>query len=250
MNPVSLSEGRCNRRVSLRVYTNMFYFDPMYFVYLAPALLLGLWAQMKLRGTFARYARVGTSSGMNGQAAAQILMQQEGLRIGVRSTPGFLTDFYNPGDKTINLSGSSVQNSIASVAVVAHELGHAVQDAQGYTPMRLRAAIVPGVQVGAWLGPVMFLVGYWMSSPTFIWIGIWCFAAAAIFAIVTLPVEYNASYRGLAMLQASGILSPQEIPAAKEVLGAAALTYVAAAAQAVLTVLYYLSLVSGMRRRS
>lgn len=225
------------------------FFDPMYFVYLAPALLLGLWAQMKLRGTFARYAQVATTSGVSGRAAAEILVRQENLHIGARSTPGVLTDFYNPSDKTINLSQTSTQNSIASVAVVAHELGHAVQDAQGYVPMRLRRAIVPGVQVGSWVGPLLFIAGYFMSNPTLIWVGIIAFALTAVFAIVTLPVEYDASHRGLQMLQRSGILSAQEIPAAREVLGAAALTYVAAAAQSVLTVLYYVSLVSGTRRR-
>jgi uncharacterized protein len=224
------------------------FFDPTYFIFIAPALLLGLWAQTRLRGTFARYARVPTSSGVNGQAAAQILMHQERLNIGVRGTPGVLTDFYNPANKTINLSQTSGQNSIASVAVVAHELGHAVQDQQGYTPMRLRAAIVPGVQIGAWVGPLMLIVGYMLRSPELIWAGISLFALTAIFAVVTLPVEFNASRRGLVMLQTSGILSAQEIPAAKQVLDAAALTYVAAAAQAVLTLLYYLSLVSGRRR--
>jgi len=224
------------------------FFDPTYFIFIAPALLLGLWAQARLRGTFSRYARVATSSGVNGQTAAQILMQQEQLHIGVRPTQGVLTDFYNPANKTINLSQTSGQNSIASVAVVAHELGHAVQDQQGYTPMRLRAAIVPGVQIGAWVGPLMFIAGYWLRSPELIWVGIFLFALTAIFAVVTLPVEFNASRRGLAMLQTSGILSAQEIPAAKQVLDAAALTYVAAAAQAVLTVLYYLSLVTGRRR--
>jgi Zn-dependent membrane protease YugP len=221
--------------------------DPTYFIYIAPALLLGLWAQSRLRGTFKKYARVPTSSGVNGQTAAQVLMQQERLNIGVRGTPGVLTDFYNPANRTINLSQTSGQNSIASVAVVAHELGHAVQDQQGYTPMRLRAAIVPSVQVGSWAGPLMFLVGMLFRSPELLWIGIGLFALTAIFAIVTLPVEFNASRRGLAMLQTSGILSAQEIPAAKQVLDAAALTYVAAAAQAVLTLLYYMSIV-GRRR--
>jgi len=224
------------------------YIDPRYILFIAPALLLGLWAQARLRGTFSRYARVATSSGVNGQTAAQILTQQEHLHIGVRSTPGVLTDFYNPANKTINLSQTSAQNSIASVAVVAHELGHAVQDQQGYTPMRLRAAIVPGVQIGGWVGPIMFIAGYMLRSPSLIWVGILAFALTAIFAIVTLPVEFNASRRGLAMLQTSGILSQQEIPAAKKVLDAAALTYVAAAAQAVLTLLYYLSFMTGRRR--
>jgi len=232
------------------MYFSPYGIDPTYFIFIAPALLLGLWAQARLRGTFSRYARVPTSSGVNGQTAAQVLIQQERLHIGVRGTPGVLSDFYNPANKTINLSQTSGQNSIASVAVVAHELGHAVQDQQGYTPMRLRAAIVPGVQVGAWVGPIMFFVGLMLRNPNFIWAGIFGFALAAIFAVVTLPVEFNASRRGLAMLQSSGILSQQEIPAAKKVLDAAALTYVAAAAQAVLTVLYYVSLVGGFRRRS
>lgn len=226
------------------------FFDPTYLLFVAPALLLGLWAQARLRGTFSRYARTPTSSGVNGQTAAQVLMQQERLHIGVRGTPGVLTDFYNPGNKTINLSQTSAQNSIASVAVVAHELGHAVQDQQGYAPMRLRAAIVPGVQVGGWLAPTMFVAGYFFRSPSLIWAGIFAFALTAIFALVTLPVEFNASRRGLAMLQTSGILTAQEIPGAKRVLDAAALTYVAAAAQAVLTLLYYLTAVGGFRRRS
>jgi Zn-dependent membrane protease YugP len=227
------------------VYWNL---DPMYFVYLAPALLLAMWAQTKLRGTFSRYARVPTSAGINGQTAAQLLIQQEHLHIGVRGTPGILTDFYNPADKTINLSQSSAQNSIASVAVVAHELGHAVQDAQRYAPMGVRRALVPAVQVGSWFGPVLFFAGYFMASPTLAWIGIAGFAMTAFFALVTLPVEYDASRRGLDMLQRSGVLAVSEIPAAKQVLDAAALTYVAAAAQAILTVLYYLSLITGRRR--
>jgi uncharacterized protein len=226
-----------------------FTLDPTYFLFALPGLILALWAQAKLRGTFSKYARVPTGSGANGATAAQVLMQQEGLRIGVLSTPGVLSDFYNPADKTINLSQTSGQNSIASVAVVAHELGHAVQDAQHYGPLALRRAIVPAVSVGSWVGPVLLIVGYMMANTTLVWAGIVAFALVAVFALVTLPVEYDASRRGLAMLQTSGILSPAEIPAAKEVLGAAALTYVAAAAQAILTVLYYVSLVAGSRRR-
>src|SRR5579863_4648505 len=145
--------------------------NPTYFLYALPGLLLALWAQARLKSTFARFARVATSSGVNGQTAAQMLMSQERLQIGVRATAGVLTDFYNPADKTINLSQSSGQNSIASVAVVAHELGHAVQDAQGYGPMALRRAIVPAVQVGSWVGPVMFVAGWWLSQPDLVWLG-------------------------------------------------------------------------------
>jgi Zn-dependent membrane protease YugP len=231
----------------------MFFFNPMYanptyILYMLPALLLGFWAQTRLRGTFSRFAKVATSSGVNGQTAAQVLMRQEGLHIAVKGTSGMLSDFYNPADKSINLSQTSGQNSIASVAVVAHELGHAVQDMQGYGPMALRRAIVPAVSASVWLGPGLFLVGYFLSNPTFLWAGIFFFAMAAIFAVVTLPVEFDASHRGLAMLQQSGILSAAEIPGAKQVLDAAALTYVAAAAQSVMTLLYYLTLLGGRRR--
>jgi Zn-dependent membrane protease YugP len=223
------------------------YLDPLYFILAAPGLLLGLWAQFTLKSNFARFAKVPTSSGVDGAQAAQILMQTSGVRVGVNSTPGFLTDFYNPADKTINLSQSSTEPSIASVAVVAHEMGHAVQDATGYGPMRLRSAIVPGVQIGSWVGPLMFIAGMFLNSPSLVWIGIAGFAAAAVFSIATLPVEFNASRRGLAMLEQSNILSAAEIPGAKKVLQAAALTYVAAAAQSIGTLLYYVSIAN--RRR-
>jgi uncharacterized protein len=197
-----------------------------------------------------RYAQVPTASGATGLDTAQRLMQATGLNIGVRETGGQLTDFYDPRTKTINLSESSTANSIASVAVVAHEMGHAVQDAQGYAPMRLRAAIVPAVSLGAWVGPAMFLIGLWLNSPSLAVIGLIAFSAGAIFSLVTLPVEFDASRRGLAMLQSTGILSQQDLPGAQKVLRAAALTYVAAALQAVGTVLYYMMILSSSRRRS
>jgi uncharacterized protein len=229
------------------------YYYPGYGLYLLfalPGLLLGLWAQWSLRGTFARYARVPTSSGVTGAQTAQRLISAESLRIGVRGTPGQLTDFYDPRSKTINLSQSSVSNSVASVAVVAHELGHAVQDAQGYAPLRMRAAIVPAVQLGAWVGPLMFLGGLYLNSQGLALIGLIAFSAAAVFALVTLPVEFDASRRALVLLRTNGILQPQELPAAHKVLQAAALTYVAAALQALGTLLYYFALFTGSRRRN
>ena len=226
----------------------MMYGDWHYYLYALPGLLLGLWAQASLRGTFAKYAQVPTASGVNGQQTAQALMQLSGVQVGVNSTPGMLTDFYDPRTKSINLSQSSVQGSIASVAVVAHEMGHAVQDAQGYAPMRLRAAIVPAVQLSAWVGPLLFIAGLVLNAFSLVWLGIIFFALAAFFSICTLPVEFNASTRGLAMLQQANILSPAEIPAARKVLQAAALTYVAAAAQSVGQLMYYLALAG--RRRS
>ncbi len=226
----------------------MLYGDWHYYLYALPGLLLGLWAQASLRGTFAKYAQVPTASGVNGQQTAEALMQLSGVQVGVNSTPGMLTDFYDPRTKSINLSQSSVQGSIASVAVVAHEMGHAVQDAQGYGPMKVRAAIVPAVQLSAWVGPLLFIGGMVLNSPSLVWVGVIAFAAAAFFSICTLPVEFNASTRALAMLQQARILSPAEIPAARKVLQAAALTYVAAAAQSVGQLMYYLALAN--RRRS
>lgn len=218
------------------------YFAPLngwYFVFALPGLLLGFWAQASLRGTFSKYAQVATSSGVTGQDAARRLIAALGLRIGVGSTGGQLTDFYNPSDKTINLSESSIYDSVASVAVVAHEIGHAQQDAQGYAPMRVRSAIVPAVRVGSWVGPAMFFIGYFFNSPSLAFVGVVLFSAVAIFSLVTLPVEFDASRRGLAMLSQNGILSAAELPGAKAVLRAAAFTYVAAALQAIGTVLYY-----------
>ena len=224
--------------------------DLLYFTLALPGLLLGFWAQFSLRGTFAKYAAVATLSGATGQTAAQTLLERTGLKIGVRGVPGQLTDFYDPRSKTINLSASSVQHSIASVAVVAHEIGHAVQDAQRYGPMRLRGAIVPAVQLGSWVGPLMFVGGLYLNSQALTAVGLIAFSAAAIFALVTLPVEFDASRRALGMLTEYRILAPEELPGAQRVLRAAALTYVAAALQAIGTLLYYAMLFSRRSRRA
>jgi len=226
-----------------------FYMNTQYMLFVIPGLLLALWAQALVKGTFARYARVPTSTGITGAQVAQLLMERSGLRLGVNNVRGSLTDFYNPSNKSIKLSQTSVQGSVASVAVVAHEMGHAVQDAQGYVPMRLRGAMVPAVSVGSWVGPLLFVVGWMLSNMNLVWVGIIFFGAAVIFSILTLPVELDASNRAMQMLTTNGVLvSPQEVTGARKVLNAAAFTYVAAAAQSLLTLLYYLSLVSGRRR--
>ncbi|MFC1463846.1 MAG: zinc metallopeptidase [Candidatus Brachytrichaceae bacterium NZ_4S206] len=225
----------------------MFYFDPLYFVFVIPPLLLAMWAQWKVQSTFAKYARVPTSTGVNGIQTAQVLINRNGLNVGVTSVPGHLTDHYDPRSKTVALSQSSQQNSVASVAVVAHELGHAMQDKENYGPLKLRGAIVPAVQLGGWVGPIMFLVGMLLASETLMWVGIIGFGLAALFAIVTLPVEFDASRRALAMLQTNRLLTDQELRGAKKVLDAAALTYVAAAAQALTTLLYYIMLMGRQR---
>lgn len=223
-------------------------FDPTYYLFALPGLALALWAQAAVQGTFARYARVPTSSGVTGAQVAEIFMRLTGLRVGLNRIPGLLTDFYNPSNKTLNLSQSSVQNSVASVAVVAHEFGHAMQDAQNYAPLRLRGAIVPAVTVGSWFGPILFFIGLWLQSFNLELIGLIAFAATTVFAIVTLPVELDASNRAMSLLTANGVLVGEELVGARKVLNAAAFTYVAAVAQSLFQLLYFVSLLAGRRR--
>jgi hypothetical protein len=224
------------------------YFDPLYMVFALPGLALAMWAQWKVKSTFAHYAQIPTRRGINGQEAARQLMTAQNLRVGVERIPGAMTDHYDPRAKVIRLSDTSVDNSVASVAVVAHELGHAEQDAQNYGPLKLRGGIVPAVQAASWLGPLMFMGGLFLANRTLAWAGVICFAMAAVFALVTLPVEFDASRRALRNLESSGLLVGDEIAGAKKVLDAAALTYVAAAAQSILTLLYYVSLMNRSRR--
>ncbi len=226
----------------------MFFWDPNYLLFALPGLLLALWAQSAVRGTFARFARVPTSSGITGAQVAQLFMERTGLSFGVNHISGMLTDFYNPGNKTLNLSQSSVQNSIASVAVVAHEFGHAMQDAQNYVPLKLRGAIVPAVTLGAWVGPLLFIAGMFLQSYSLAWAGVFAFAATTVFAIITLPVELNASSRAIELLASNRVLIGDELVGARKVLNAAAFTYVAAVAQSLMTLLYFLSIMG--RRRS
>jgi Zn-dependent membrane protease YugP len=227
----------------------MMYFDPNYMLFVAlPGMLLAAWAQATVAGTFSRYAKVPTSSGITGAGVAQLFMERTGLRFGLNSIPGKLTDFYNPGNKTLNLSQSSVQNSVASVAVVAHEFGHAMQDAQNYLPLKLRGAIVPAVNLGAWVGPILFFAGLWLQLYGLAWAGVIGFAATAVFAIATLPVELNASDRAMHLLASNGVLAGEELVGARKVLNAAAFTYVAAIAQSLLQLLYFASILMGRRR--
>ncbi len=226
------------------------FFDPRYFIFALPGLLLALLAQWHVRSTFSKYAQVPTANRVSGLQAANILMRNNGLtNIGVKGIPGQLTDHYDPREKAISLSDSSAQNSIASVAVVAHELGHAQQDAEGYVPLKLRGAIVPAVQIGGWVGPILFFAGFLLGITQLAWLGVIAFGLTTIFALVTLPVEFDASNRAMRMLQSSGVLVGDELSGARSVLTAAALTYVAAALQSILTMLYYITLLSGGSRR-
>jgi Zn-dependent membrane protease YugP len=225
------------------------YFDPMYFVFILPAFLLAMWAQFKVKGAYAKYTRVPNQRGLTGLDAARIILPGEGLgHVSIEGIPGELTDHYDPRSKKLGLSaGVAKQPSVASLAVTVHEIGHALQDNQNYGPLKLRSAIVPAVQVSSWVAPIMFFIGLLLGATQLAWLGIILFGLGAVFALVTLPVEFNASKRGLQLLQTYQLADGQEIKGAKAVLDAAALTYVAALAQALMTLLYY---VSFMGRRS
>ncbi len=220
------------------------FFDPMYLVFMAPALLLAFYAQFKVKRAYATYTRVANERGITGLQAARMILPGEGLSgVSVEGTPGQLTDHYDPRTKTLRLSaGVAQQPSVAALAIVAHEIGHALQDNQGYTPLKLRSAIVPAVQVSAWVAPILFLIGFLFNMLSLAWLGVAFFAASAIFALVTLPVEFNASRRALKLLQTYQLTDGRELQGAKAVLDAAALTYVAALAQTLATLLYYVTL--------
>jgi len=239
----------------------MFFFDPTYLIFMIPAFILMGITSWYVRRAYTRWSKVRASSGLTGAQAAQQLISRAvyssydgtaDLRnVRVLGIGGNLTDHYNPQDKTLYLSpGVANSPSVASVAIAAHELGHALQDAEGYAPLRFRAALVPMVNIGSNLGWILILAGLFLRWTNLAWLGVLFFAGGAVFALATLPVEFNASSRAKAMLTASGIIrTEEEARGVNTVLNAAALTYVAALITAVLQLLYYVLLVGGGGRR-
>ena len=231
----------------------MFFFDPMYLIIAAPALLLALYAQWKVNSTYQKMSKVPNMVRLSGADVARRLLDSNGLRtVNLEGTPGELSDHYDPSAKILRLSqGVAGSSSVAALGIVAHEVGHAVQDATGYRMMRVRSTLVPVAQLGSTAGIWLFMIGFMLRLTPLAWIGFFAFVAAFLFTIVTLPVELDASRRAMAMLSSNHLVATTEFPLAKSVLDAAALTYVAAAAQALSQVLYYgLLLMGGGRRRN
>jgi len=225
-------------------------FDPIYYLFAIPALILGLYAQYKVRSAYARFSRVGNTSGIVGYEAARRLLAISGLgHVTLQEKPGHLSDHYDPRNKTLALSsGVARLASVASLGIVAHEVGHAIQDHREYLPLKLRSGLVPVVRIGSWLGPIIFLGGMVLPIPNMSLIGLLFFSATLVFSLVTLPVEFDASRRAVSMLQGSGMMSGVDERGVQQVLSAASLTYVAAATQALSTTLYYVFLLGGYRR--
>lgn len=218
------------------------FFDPVYFLFLAPGLLLSLWASFKVKSTFRHYSQVAARSGISGAQAAAELMRQKGIRdVSVEPVQGFLSDHYDPSAKVLRLSPDVYHgHSLASLGVAAHEAGHAIQHAAGYTPLKFRSLVVKPAQIGSNLGAILCMIGLAMASTKMVWAGVVLFSAFVLFTLVTLPVEFNASSRAVAVLEQSGMIARDEVDGTRAVLNAAALTYVAAAISAIMQLLYFL----------
>lgn len=228
-----------------------YYFDPTYILIIIAA-IISLIAQWRVNSAFSKYSRVASMSGMTGAQAARMILQSNGINdVSVQRISGKLTDHYNPSTKVLNLSESVYgSTSVAAIGVAAHECGHAIQHARGYFPLSLRTALVPVANIGSQLSWVFIIVGAILSfNQTLITIGIIMFSAAVLFQLVTLPVEFNASARALEQLESNGILYRDEVSQTRKVLSAAALTYVAAAATAILQLLRLIILFGGRGRR-
>ncbi|WP_125762515.1 zinc metallopeptidase [Companilactobacillus hulinensis] len=214
-------------------------FGPTYILVII-GIAISLWASWYVKHNFDKYDQFDSRRGTTGAEAARYILDQSGLQdIQINRVSGNLTDNYNPGDKTLNLSDSTYSStSVAAIGVAAHECGHAIQDQQSYAPMRARAALVPAVNIGSKFSiPLIFLGIILGANHLFITIGIWLFALVVLFQVVTLPVEFNASGRAIKILSSGDLLESDEVPMVRKVLGAAALTYVAAALSSALQLL-------------
>lgn len=235
------------------------YFDPTYFLFALPAMFFAMWAQWRVKSAYSKWSQVRSAKNLNGMDVARTLMQNEGLsHVQVEQIGGMLTDHYDPRGKVMRLSEGSVQPTVAAMAIVAHELGHAAQDQEGYFWLRARASIVGIANIGSNLGTLLFFVGMMLGALAgggqgqlgfnIALFGVILFSGAVAFTFVTLPVEFNASSRAREMLMRNGLMSVEESKGVNAVLNAAALTYVAAAAQAVAQLLYFITILS--RRRN
>ncbi len=212
-----------------------FLWDPT-MILLIPAILLAIWAQMRVSSVYSKYSRISSVREITGAKVAKFLLEYNSVYdVKIEAVEGKLSDHYDPRSKTVRLSTDNFRGrSLSAVAVAAHEVGHAIQDYTGYIPLRLRHSILPATNIGSWAAFPLFFIGFLFNTPLLMDVGIILFAGVVLFHFITLPVEFNASQRALAQLNANGLLLEQEISGARKVLNAAALTYVAATAVSLL----------------
>lgn len=218
------------------------FFDPLYFVFLAPGLALSLYATFRTKSTFSKYAKVGSRSGLTGAQAAQLMLNKHGVSgVRIERSGGFLTDHYDPREKALRLSDDVYSSqSLSAIGVACHEAGHAMQDAHGYAMLNLRTALVPATNFSSTFAYIVMIAGFFLQMAGLILIGVGLFTVGVVFSLVTLPVEWDASRRARIAIDEAGMLSPEESRHASKVLNAAFLTYVAAAVTSLLTLIYYL----------
>jgi hypothetical protein len=217
-------------------------FDPLYLIMIAPLFLLTLWAGARVKSTFAKYHRVPLRSGVSGGEAAQMILRAAGIHgVEIGAVPGALSDHYDPRTRRISMSVEVLNGrSAAAVAVAAHEVGHAIQHAQGYAPMSIRHSLVPVANLGSSLAIPMIIGGFLFHLPGLAYLGVFAFAFAVLFHLVTLPVEFDASRRALRFVEGSGIAAADEMVGVRKTLYAAGFTYVASALVALLELVYWL----------
>lgn len=222
--------------------------DPNYFLFIAPAVILALWAQWRVKSAYAAAQQVAAR--LSGAAAARYVLDAAGLRdVQIEQIGGFLSDHYDPREKVLRLSPEVYQSrSLAAVGIAAHEAGHAIQDARGYLPLVVRNAAVPAATVGSGFSFILLLLGFVLHFTPLLLAGIALFGCVVFFQVVNLPVEFNASSRAKAQLQSLGVVTSEEMWYVNRVLNAAALTYVAATLQSLLTLLYYIMRFTGSQR--
>jgi uncharacterized protein len=227
------------------------YFNSSYLILMVFIMAISYGAQWYLSNTFGRFSKLRNGRNLTGAEVARDILDSNGLQdVQVEPITGQLTDHYDPRTRTVRLSEPNFASpSLSALAVAAHECGHAIQHKQGYALLNLRAAIIPVVNIGSQFGPLLIMLGLFIRIPTIAWIGVLGLVGTLVFHGVTLPVEFNASARALKILEGNGYLTREENAGAKSVLTAAALTYVAGAIGALMTLLYYISMLSGGRRR-
>jgi Zn-dependent membrane protease YugP len=228
------------------------FFDPYWFLFSIPALLLMLWAQAKTRSAYSKYSEIRNMHGITGWEVARRILDSNGLRdVQIEEVPGELSDHYDPTTRVLRLSsGVARVPSVAAMGIAAHEVGHAIQHSTGYVPLRARAGFVPVVNVGSTIGYLAIMGGFMLQATGLVWLGIALFSFGALFALITLPVEFDASNRAMAALQSNGLVTQVEYDGARAVLNAAAWTYVAGFLQAFSQLLYFVFAALGMSRRS
>jgi Zn-dependent membrane protease YugP len=234
----------------------MFFFDPRWFLIMLPPFIFMIYAQIKVNSAFNKYSKMANSQRVTGAEAAERLLRANDLsNVGVEGVKSRLGDHYDPSKKVLRLSPAVANTpSVAALGIVAHEVGHAVQDKTGYAFLRFRTSLVPAASLGSTLGYIFVILGLLLVmfgtqfGMTVVWAGIFLFSLAVIFSLITLPVEFNASNRARQMLRSTGMVSTQEYNGASAVLSAAALTYVAATLQAIAQLFYFVMIAMGSRR--